>query len=204
MSDFERFTESLGIHPRRGPAALAYKDATDIDDLHIAAGEHLALHAVSIMQTLPLPCYGSMMLKILRKTKRPAWLEYWRINHEVFFAGALYDLCFVREFLREAGRWPEIEGSLDQILIMATAYVGHMLNLDAEETDILRSFGAKHMLDFQDNPTRLTEDQLTRVMEVSGIERERIKKEEFLKQTVFRGTAIEPFYFLEDYDRLTK
>ena len=66
MSDFERFTENLGIRSHRGPAALAYKEANDIDDLHIAAGEHLALHAVSIMQTLPLPRHGSVMLKILR------------------------------------------------------------------------------------------------------------------------------------------
>ena len=204
MSDFERFTETLGLSFRHGPAAAAYKEANDIDELHIAAGEHLALHAVSIMQTLPLPRHGSVMLTILRRANNPAWQEYWRINHEVFFSGAIYDLCLVREFFREARRWPELSTSLDQVLIMATAYMGYMLKLDAEETDILRSFGTRHLIDFQDSPTHQAEEQMKRILEVPGLDRKRMKKEEFLKETLFRGTAIEPFYFLEEYDRLTK
>jgi hypothetical protein len=46
MSHLEQFCASLGMPLRYGPAATAYRQARHLDELHFAAGEHLALHDV--------------------------------------------------------------------------------------------------------------------------------------------------------------
>ena len=204
MSDFDTLMEGMGLHFRHGPPTPAYREAGDLDDLHIAAGKFVALHAVWIMETLPLPRHGSVMLRFMRRVNPQALQEYWRINHKVFFEASLYDLCLVRDFFRAAGRWPELEASLKQIFIMATAYIAHELKLDTDETEIIRESGVSLMIDFEDDTERTSEQQLSRILEVAGIDRDRIRLVEFLERTVKRGTILEPFFFLEEYDRINK
>lgn len=81
MNSFDDFCGSLGVPVCRGPAACAYREARGIDNLHLAAGEHLALHAVGIMQTLGLPRRGLLTLKAMKRLSRKNWLEYRKINN---------------------------------------------------------------------------------------------------------------------------
>jgi len=87
---------------------------------------------------------------------------------------------------------------------MATAYIAHELKLDTDETEIIRESGVSLMIDFEDDTERTSEQQLSRILEVAGIDRDRIRLVEFLERTVKRGTILEPFFFLEEYDRINK
>jgi hypothetical protein len=36
------------------------------------------------------------------------WRDYWTLSNDAFCACALIDLCSVRQFFKEANRWPEL------------------------------------------------------------------------------------------------
>jgi hypothetical protein len=204
MSDFEQFCASLGMPLRYGPAATAYRQARDLDELHIAAGEHLALHAVGIMQALPIPRRGRLLVRTMKALSRANWTAYWRVNNEAFCRCALVDLCSVRHFFKEAGRWPELSPLLDQAFIMACVYLGHVINMENEEKNLLQSTATKHLMDFQDSPERNAQDQLSQIMDIQGIEKQKINKAAFVNQAIIQGSRLEPFFMIQEYDRITK
>jgi hypothetical protein len=204
MSTFEEFCESVGVPVRRGAAACAYRPAQDIDDIHFAAGEHLALHAVGIMQTLVLPRRGSLVLKAMRRLFRTKWLEYWRMNNQAFCACAILDLCKARQFLREANRWAEFAPLLKQSFILACIYFGQTINMAEEEKEMLHQEGTKHIIDFEDRPERTAKDQLDRIMEIEGLRKERIRKAQFIKQAIVSESYLEPFFLLQEFDRVKR
>ena len=199
MSDFEEFCKSLGVSLHRGPAAVAYTEANDIEELQIAAGEHLCLHAVGIMQALPLPRHGSLVLRGMRKLSPHKWRNYWRLNNDAFCACALTDLCSVRHFFKEAHRWPELSDLLDQSFIMASVYLSHTIKMDGEERSLLQDQATTHLVDFQDHPDRTPQEQISIVMQIEGIEKPQIKKSSFIHQAIVQPSRLEPFFLLQEY-----
>jgi hypothetical protein len=204
MSDFEQFYASLGMPLKIGPAATAYKQARDLEELHIAAGEHLALHAEGIMQALPLPRRGSICLRAMKALSKTSWREYWRLNNEAFCRCALIDLCSVRQFFMDAGRWPELSPLLDQAFIMACVYLGHVIKMNEEEKALLQSTATNHLMDFQDSPHRTAQEQLAKVMEIHGIEKQKINTAAFIRQAIVQQSRLEPVFIIQEYDRINK
>jgi len=83
MDDYSKHLESLGILAESRVAA-EYATATTDDELHFAAGEHLALHAAAITMSLGLPRRGSAVLALMERVAAARWERYWRLHNDAF------------------------------------------------------------------------------------------------------------------------
>ena len=204
MSDLGKSAGNPEVPLRRGPAALAYNKAQDIEDLQVAAGEHLCLRAVAIMQSLQLPVYGSLVLKEMRRLSPPKWQHYWQVNNDAFCACALIELLGVRHIFQQAKRWPELSSLLDQTFIMASVYLGRSISMDAEETTLLREQAATHLIDFQDHLERTHTEQVSRVLDFACIGESREKKALFIQRAIIQPAHLEPLFLIQEYDRISR
>lgn len=202
MSDWEAHVATLGVCWRDGPATTDYANARTADELYYAAGEHLGLHAVAIMQPLRLPRRGSVVLNGMRRLAPSKWREYWRVTNDAFCAFALIDLCWVRSVFRDQERWPELSALLDQTFVMACVYRGRAIEMASEENELFRDQATTHLIDFQDHPERTHEQQIARLMKIDGVHNQNVRKAEFIKAAIVQPSWLEPWALIEHYDRI--
>ena len=101
MKHLVKHLEALGISMADSRAAADYAKTQTQDELHYAAGEHLALHAVSITMALCLPKRGAAVLGVMKHVANSSWQRHWTIENDAFCLSALLDLCTVRSVFRQ-------------------------------------------------------------------------------------------------------
>ena len=180
MEDLFKHLETLGVSIPESRAAADYAKAHTDDALHYAAGEHLALHAVSITMALCFPRRGSAALDLMKWVAKSSWQRYWTVENDAFCVSALLDLCTVRAVFREENRWPELSPLLDSVFVMAGVYRCRVIKMSSEETEQFRDQATNHLIDFQDHDQRTPEQQTDRLMSLEGVRKERINRPAFL------------------------
>ena len=202
MDDFRKHIETLGISMADSRAAADYAKARTEDELCYAAGEHLALHAVSIATTLRLPKRGSTVLRLMRHVANSSWERWWTTENDAFCLSAVLDLCTVRLVLREENRWPELSPLLDHVFVMAGVYWCRAIQMSPDETERFRDQATTHLIDFQDQDQRTPEQQTDRLLKCNGLCKERIDMPAFVKAAISEQSWIDPWALIRHYDRL--
>jgi hypothetical protein len=184
------------------PAAADYAKAKSEDELHFAAGEHLAMHCAAITMALRLPRRGSVILSVLERMSASRWEQYWKLQNEAFCVSALLDLCTVRTVFREEGRWPELSYVLDQVFVMCCAHRARILEMAPHEKSRLHSQAADHLSGFRRDARRTPEQQMDRLMNMEGLRKSRIDKAALIKAAIVESSWIDPWALVRHHDRL--
>ena len=202
MSDLTDRLEALGVSFEDSRASRAYASCTTEDALHYCAGEHLALHAVSIAMGLRLPRRGAMVLSALGRFARPRWQQYWRLQNEVFCVSALIDLCTVRSQFRKEQRWPELSDLLDHVYVMACVYRHQTLRMTDDEKQPFLALATERLLQFQDEPLVTADAQLDVLMKIEGVRSDRIDRPRFIRDVFMEPSWLDPGALGKHYDRV--
>lgn len=147
---------------------------------------------------------GRLLVRTMKALSRAKWTDFWRVNNEAFCRCALVDLCSARQFFKEARSCPQVSPPLDQAFITACAYLSHVINMDNDEKGLFQSTATKHLMGFQDSPERSAQDQLSEIRVIQGIENQKIKKVAFVSRAIIQESRLEPFFMIQEYDRITK
>ena len=202
MEDLFEHLETVGISMADSRAAADYAKAQTEDELHYAAGEHLALHAVSITTALCLPKRGSAVLRLMKHLTNSSWQRYWTVENDAFCLSALLDLCTVRSVFRQEDRWPELSALFDRVFVMAGVYRCRVIEMSSVETAQFREQATTHLIDFQDHDQRTREQQAERLMKLNGVRKERINESAFLKAAISEPSWVDPWALIRHHDRI--
>ncbi len=172
MEDVFKHLKTLGISMADSRAAAEYAKTRTEEELHYAAGEHLALHAVAVTMALCLPKRGSAVLGLMKHVANSSWQRYWTRENDAFCLSALLDLCTMRSVFRQESRWPELSPLLDRVLVMAGAYRCRAIQMSPEETEQFRDQATTHLIEFQDHDQRTPQQQIDRLMNLDGLRKE--------------------------------
>jgi hypothetical protein len=185
-------------------AAADYGRAKTPDELHFAAGEHLALHAGAVSAALHLPRRGSLVLALMERAAFSRWERYWRIHNDAFCASALLDLCTVRSVFREQERWPEFSGVLDEVMIMACAHLVRLLRMTLPEKEALHERATDHLVAFQNDDSRTSRQQIDVIMSIDGFDKSRVDRAAFIKAAIRKPSWLDPWALIRHHDRLAR
>jgi hypothetical protein len=202
MEDLFKHLETLGVSMADSRAATDYGKANTQDELHYCAGEHLALHAVSITMALHLPRRGSAVLALMKRVARSRWERYWKLQNDAFCLSALLDLCTVRSVFREQKRWPELSSLLDHVFVMCCVYRTRAIEMAPDEKDRFLAQVTNHLVDFQDDGSRKPEQQIDRLMNLDGIHRDRLDKAAFVRSAIVERSWLDPWALIHHHDRI--
>ena len=202
MKHLVKHLEALGISMADSRAAADYAKTQTQDELHYAAGEHLALHAVSITMALCLPKRGSAVLGVMKHVAPSSWQRHWTIENDAFCLSALLDLCTVRSVFRQEKRWPELSSLLDRVFVMAGVYRCRVIHMTPEETAQFRDQATTHLNDFQDDDQRTAERHTDRLMNLNGLRKERINKPAFVKAAISEPSWVDSWALIRHHDRI--
>ena len=131
------------------------------------------------------------------------WREHWRVDNNAFGSCALIDLCHVRSEFREQERWPELLPLLEQVFVMACVYLAHTIEMDDDEKERFFDDATPYLSDFRDHPERTHQDQLSRIMEMPGLDKRKVHKGEFVKAAIVEPSWLDPFQLIKHYDRVS-
>ncbi len=207
MIEANSFLAAFGIED--GPAARDYSNARTVDDLYLAAGKRLRLHAGVMMKGLQLPQRGTLLLGAMRRIAPAKWLRYWQIWNDAFCSCALADLCSVREFFRRhTDRWQELSVLVNQSFIMANVNCAHVIGMSEEEKRMLRENSARHLIDFQDDPDRTLAEQVHRILNLDGVDKRKLRGSkslaEFMELAIVQPSWLEPAVLMQHFDRIAR
>lgn len=203
MDDFERHMQSFGVSMAESRAAADYAKARTADELHVVAGDYLALHATAVAAALRLPRRGALILRVMERTAHAGWEQYCRVNNDVFCASALLDLCTVRSVFREEGRWPELASVLDQLMVMACARLASMVEMTSREKEQLHERATDHLIAFQDDATRTAERQIETILSIEGVDNRRVDKAAFVRAAITEPSWLDPWALVRHHDRIS-
>ncbi len=202
MEDFAKHLESLGVSMAESRAAADYGKAKTDDELHFAAGEHLALHAAAITMPLGLPRRGSAVLALMERVALARWERYWRLHNEAFCVSALLDLCTVRSTFRDEGRWPELSAVMDQVFVMACAHLARIIEMTPREKARLHEQATDHLIAFHDDLGRTPEQQMGTLMNLEGLNKSRVDRAAFIRAAIAEPSWLDPWALARHHDRL--
>jgi hypothetical protein len=202
MEDFFKHLETLGVSMADSRAATDYSKANTQPELHYCAGEHLALRAVSITMSLHLPRRGSAVLALMKRVAHSRWERYWELQNDAFCLSALLDLCTVRSVFREQKRWPELSSLLDHVFVMGCVYRARAIEMAPDETDRFLAQATNHLVVFYDDGGRKPEQQIDRLINLDGINRDRLDKAAFVRSAIVERSWLDPWALIRHHDRI--
>jgi len=195
--------DECGFEIRYGPAAAAYRESIDLDDLRCAAGEHLCLHAHAIMRALRLPRRGTLVLAVTRKVSYDRWVYYWKLHNKAFCACALISLGNVRQFIKQAKRLPEMSEFIYSIFIMSCLYREKALRMNDDEKELFREQSAEALVQFEQSSDASQNDPLSLIFKKDGVDLQLVDMPWFIRQAIIMHYKLEPHVLMDEYDRLS-